>query len=250
MDIFNKAVAQLSDLFRSMTPGARITAALLLAVVVISLGYLFRSETTSADTYLMNGESLSAGDLHAAAAAFGKAHLEGYEIRARRSACPAGSRPPIWRLWPTPRLCRRSGPLRRMNSRPAAFGSHATAGSASHGITLQEELSLDFIRSMPGVDRAMVILDTETKPGFGQEVVKTASVSVKAIGSGSLEEKQVETIRYLVDSAVAGLKPDAVIVADVNTGQVYHAPGKRPRRPRQLSRRAAKVRGEIQPRHP
>ena len=42
MDFLNKAIAQLSDLFRSMTPGARITAGLLLAVVVVSMGYLFQ----------------------------------------------------------------------------------------------------------------------------------------------------------------------------------------------------------------
>ena len=41
MDFLNKAFAQLSDLFRSMTPGARLTAGLLLVVVIVSLGYLF-----------------------------------------------------------------------------------------------------------------------------------------------------------------------------------------------------------------
>ena len=42
MDFLNKSFAQLSELFRSMTPGARITTGLLLAVVVVSMGYLFR----------------------------------------------------------------------------------------------------------------------------------------------------------------------------------------------------------------
>ena len=40
MDFLNKAIAQLSELFRSMTPGARITAGLLLAVVVISVAVI------------------------------------------------------------------------------------------------------------------------------------------------------------------------------------------------------------------
>ena len=48
MDFLNKAFAQLSDLFRSMTPAARITAGLLLAVVVVSLVYLFRYQVIRA----------------------------------------------------------------------------------------------------------------------------------------------------------------------------------------------------------
>ncbi len=42
MDFLNKALAQFSDLFRSMTPGGRITAGLLLVVAVVSVGYLFQ----------------------------------------------------------------------------------------------------------------------------------------------------------------------------------------------------------------
>ena len=44
MDFLNKAFAQVADLFRSMTPGARLTAGLLLVVVVVSVGYLFTHE--------------------------------------------------------------------------------------------------------------------------------------------------------------------------------------------------------------
>ena len=55
-----KPLPNLNDLFRSMTPGARITAGLLLAVVVISLGYLFSFQVSSTDTYLMNGRSVQA----------------------------------------------------------------------------------------------------------------------------------------------------------------------------------------------
>ena len=44
MDFLNKAFAQFNDLFRSMSPGSRITAGLLLVVAVVSVGYLFQSE--------------------------------------------------------------------------------------------------------------------------------------------------------------------------------------------------------------
>ena len=49
MDFVNKAFAQASDLFRSMTPAARITTGLLLAAVVISVGYLFNHQNAAPD---------------------------------------------------------------------------------------------------------------------------------------------------------------------------------------------------------
>ena len=59
-------------------------------MVVISLGYLFRYDASSADTYLMNGEALSSRDLDAMAGAFGKVHLEGFEIQGSKIRVPHG----------------------------------------------------------------------------------------------------------------------------------------------------------------
>ncbi len=112
MDMFNKAVAQLSDLFRSMTPGARITAALLLVVVVVSIGYLFHYDASAADTYLMNGEPISASDMEAMVAAFGKAHLEGYVIQGSRIRVPRGQQAAYM------------GALADAKALPANFGSY------------------------------------------------------------------------------------------------------------------------------
>ena len=86
MDFLNKAVAQLSELFRSMTPGARLTAGLLLVVVVVSLGYLFRYETSGADVYLMNGEPIQGGEMNEMVAAFGKAGLTDFEIQGNKDS--------------------------------------------------------------------------------------------------------------------------------------------------------------------
>ena len=56
MDFLNKAFAQFSDLFRSMTPGGRITAGLLLVVAVVSVGYLFQHQVSGGDDYLFGGD--------------------------------------------------------------------------------------------------------------------------------------------------------------------------------------------------
>ena len=77
MDFLNKSMAQVSELFRSMTPGARITAGLLLAVVVVSMGYLFRQGTSGPDAFLFGGEPLSEGQLMRVEAAIAQAGLSG-----------------------------------------------------------------------------------------------------------------------------------------------------------------------------
>lgn len=58
MNALNQTLAQIRELFASMTPGARITAGLLLAVVVVSLGFLFQQATTGPDEYLFGGDPI------------------------------------------------------------------------------------------------------------------------------------------------------------------------------------------------
>src|SRR4029453_997085 len=90
MDFLNKSIAQWSELFRSMTPGARLTAGLLLAVVVVSMGYLFRQSATGPDAYLFGCEPLSAGQLPSVEAAIAAKGLSGYQREGNRIRVPAG----------------------------------------------------------------------------------------------------------------------------------------------------------------
>ncbi len=93
MEFLNRAIAQIADLFRSMTPGARITVGLLLTVVVVSLAYLFNHQSTSADYFLLGGDPIPSNQLPAIEAAFSKAKLGGYEIdSSHRIRVPAGQK--------------------------------------------------------------------------------------------------------------------------------------------------------------
>src|SRR5215470_9963560 len=92
MDFLNQAIAQVSDLFRSMTPGARITAGLLLAVVVVSVGYLFQQQAAGPDEYLFGGEYLTDGQLNQIDAAIAKANLSNYRREGNRILVPAGQK--------------------------------------------------------------------------------------------------------------------------------------------------------------
>src|SRR5688500_5664824 len=88
MDFLNTAYVQLSDLFRSMTVGARITAALLLAVVVVSISWLFQHQVSGGGTELFSGQSFSNSELTAMEAAFAQAGLNDYDVQGGRIRIP------------------------------------------------------------------------------------------------------------------------------------------------------------------
>ena len=70
MDFLNKAISQVSDLFKSMTPGAQMTAGMLLLMIVISLVYLLAFQSSKADRYLFGSQEFSDEDMAAMQRAF------------------------------------------------------------------------------------------------------------------------------------------------------------------------------------
>src|SRR5262249_4470963 len=92
MDFLNKGLAQISELFRSMTPAARVTAGLLLLVVVVALGYLFNHQLAGPDDYLFGGDAAPVGLLPKMEGALAKAGLSGYVIEGSRIKVPRGTR--------------------------------------------------------------------------------------------------------------------------------------------------------------
>lgn len=221
MDVLNRLTTQMNDLFKSMSPGARMTAGLLLVAVVVSLGYLFNTQQAGADAYLLNGQSFTADEMSSMEAAFGKAGLSDYTID--------GSRVRISKS----RQAAFLGALADENALPARFGDFLT-NAASGGspmdsksdredrmkIAKQRELQL-VLRSMHGIENAAVHYDVQKGNGFGRPSVTTASVSVKTRGLQALPESQVSSIRSLVAAAIAGLQPDSVTVVDLNGGRAY-----------------------------
>lgn len=222
MDFLNQAFAQLSELFKSMTPGARIASALLTAVVAISLGYLFKAGVQGPDGYLMGGAHFSASELPAMEAAFAKAGLSGYSIDGTQIRVPRAQQAAFM------------GALADAGALPANFGDYlmkATNDANPFLTGAQREQMLktaklkelsNIIRNMPGIEQAAVMYDVDSKSGLRREKVFTASVMVKPAGSLPLDEARVPMIRHLVAGAVAGLAPSKVTVIDQN-GRAYAA---------------------------
>ena len=220
MDFLNKLLAQLSDLFKSLSPGARMTAGLLLAAVVVSIGYLFNAQSAGADAFLLNGQSFTTEELTAMEGAFGKAGLSDYTVEGGRIKI-AKSRQAAY-----------LGAAADAGALPRSFGDHLSHAANNPGpftsraqqeemmkVAKQRELA-GIIRSMNGIENAVVHYDMQKRSGFGQSPTATASVSVKPRGNLQLNETQVPMIRSLVASAIAGLSPKSVTVVDIN-GRAY-----------------------------
>lgn len=226
MDFLNKAFAQLTDLFRSMTMGARITTALLLIVVVVSLAYLFRYHASGPSVYLMNGESFSADQSRIMEAAFAKANLSGWEYEGGRIRVPRSQQAAYMAaLAENDALPEVPGGAldKALNSlgNPFMDGQHRQQVIKA---ALQKDLSR-IIRNMKGIQNAWVTYDTDKKYGLNSEKTATAAVSVIPQGSEPLSPEQAASIRRLVSHSISGLQPEKVVVADLKNNRNYSGDG-------------------------
>ncbi len=217
MDFLNRALTQVKDLFLSMTPGARITAGLLLAVVVISLAYLFHGGLGGGETYLFSGEVFTPSEQQAMEAAFAKAGLSGFEFAGGRVRVPGNQQSAYVAALASGNALRRNfGDLTgKVLSDTNPFRPHETAAAALQWATA-EELSA-IIGKMNGIEDATVMFGSKDEPGLLHKKTRTASVTVKPRGNESLSPKLADSIRSMVASAEA-IERSNITVTDRNTG--------------------------------
>ncbi len=224
MELALQGFQQLRDFYLSLSAGARLLAVLLAAVVVVSLGFLFTQQVEQADAYLLGGRPFTAGELAAIEAAFAKAGLTGAVIEGNRIRVPRGQEA----LY--------VGAMADAGAIPPDFHTYLDKALAEQGPFVspqkreellrnakQKELAF-IIRSMPGIENAAVHYDVQRKSGLSRQVVATASVSVKPALGQQLDPERARMIKHLVASAIVGLKPENVTVADLN-GRVYAGTG-------------------------
>lgn len=227
MDFLNKSIAQLSELFRSMTPGARLTAGLLLAVVVVSVGYLFREGTTGPDAYLFGGTPLSDGQLTRIEAAIAKAGLSGAVREGNRIRVPSGQQskyvaavadgdalPPNYNTI--------------LEDAVGKTGPWETTVQAKARIKIAKEQTLsEIVRSMYWVESAVVLYDEHETRGLreiGTQKQATASVSVKPISGETLTPARAKNIQKLVAHAVT-MQASDVAITNLGEGGAFGSDG-------------------------
>ncbi|MGD9632088.1 MAG: hypothetical protein AB7G28_23300 [Pirellulales bacterium] len=215
MDFLNQAINQVSDLFRSMTPGARITAGLLLAVVIVSFGYLFQYQTAAPDEFLFGGQFLTDGQLVQIEAALGQAGLDDFERQGNRLLVPRGRRadylaaiadggalPPNFHNYLENALSE-GGPWESNEQRRERYR-----------VARQQMLS-DIIRHMHWVQDAVVLYDEQQTRGLRRTNVVTASVSVTPSLGETLDPRRSRELQRLVAHSVVGMRPEDVVVTSM-----------------------------------
>ncbi len=222
MDFLNRYFAQIRELFEGMTPGARITSALLLAVTVASLGYLFTSEfSPGGDAFLLDNRAFSSDELTPMLGAFAIAGLADAEIVGGRIRVPRGKE----MLYVAALADGGALPHDFSSILDNALNKSGTFEDKTKFQARQRYAKQRFLeemfRSMNCYARAGVMIDDDIKPGLRRERVWTAQVGIKPIGALPLDDDQIKSICRTMTGSVAGLKPEDVVVTDLNTGKSH-----------------------------
>ena len=223
MELLQKTYTQLADVVRSMTPAARLAAAALLTVVLGSLGYLLNQQVSPQQSYLLGGEMFSTSQLREMQMALGKAGLEA-TVEGARIKAPRGQESKYMAALAESSALPDFGGYLKKAVNGNGFMAYGPQQEARTKIAIQSELQL-VISQMKGIESASVLIDQESRRGFREANLVTASVGVRPRGTGSLDEQTVAAIRSFVASAWAGLKPEAVTVVDLSGPRLFPGTG-------------------------
>jgi flagellar M-ring protein FliF len=227
MDFLNKSIAQLSELFRSMTPAARVTAGLLLAVVVVSVGYMFRQTSAGPDAYLFGGEALPDGQLTRVEAAMAQAGLSGFVREGNRIRVPSGQQAQyLAAVADGGALPQNFDTILESAIDKGAMWESAAQQRERIKIAKQRTLS-DIVRAMHWVDDAVVLYDEQESRELGRLANTkrmTASVNVQPAVGEALDPRRAKMLQKLVASSV-NMSPEDVTVTNLGDGGAFGTGG-------------------------
>jgi type III secretory pathway lipoprotein EscJ len=224
MDAQQPSPSSRDRLSLAMTP-AQVIA---LGLVAASMGWavwLLRDRPTSEEVELLAGMALPSSEMAIMEAAFDRAQLTDHRTDGGRVWVPRSRQSAYMRALVDAEALPREfgGSLRRALEKNSPWQSKAVQGELLR-VATQEELSL-VICSMPGIERAAVLYDTESHHSLeGGGPAKTASVNVRTQPDMELDPARVQAIRVLVSASIAGLSPERVAVTDLRSGRVYVGP--------------------------
>ncbi len=219
MDFLNQATGQIRELFVSMTPAARVTALLLVGVIVVSLGYLFQHHSAGPDDYLFNGEFLPASDVDRAEAAIAQAGLNDYERVGNRLRVPGGHKAEY--LAAVAEAGALPPNFHSLLEDALDLGPFVDPETRRQRLKAAREQQLStIIRAMHGIEEAQVIYDMREPRGLSKTGQVTATVSVQPTPGEAIDAKRMKMIKKAVAGAIVGLTLEKVMV--VNLGDSTH----------------------------
>jgi flagellar M-ring protein FliF len=220
MGFLNQSMAQVRDLWTSMTPAARVTAALLLGVIGVSLGYLFQDYTGGAKEPLLSGAELSFDDANRMASAMAEAGLNDFDRQGNQIFIPRGQKATyLGAVASAGALPRNLDTMLLDETSNMSWLTDSKTRDARLKATRELMLSM-VIRKMDGIEDANVLFDVREEKGFNERLV-TAAVSVRPAAGEILSGRTRRLIREAVSKMVAGLDPKNITVLDLLAGTEY-----------------------------
>ncbi len=218
MNFLNEIGKQLRDLFASMTPASRIMAGLMIAVVLVSLGWIMSGGASSPKTeYLFGGRNSTDVELASMEAAFGNAQLGDYERVGQRIKIPSAKKAEY---------------LKALNTASALPGDHKSAFKTQLernnpfessdkwklGVDIARQQQLEnTIKNYNGIQLAIVNYD-EQRTGFGKKNDQVCFIAVQGFNGTPIPQNMLKNIQKIAAHTFAGLKEENVTVTDLGTG--------------------------------
>ena len=188
---------------------------MLLAVVVISVGYLFQYQTAGPDEFLFGGQYLPDGQINQIEAAIAKAGLNGQRREGNRILVPRGLKadylaavvdggaiPPNFHTY--------------LESALSAGGPWESNETTRVRLKIARQQMLgEIIRHMDWVEDAVVLYDEQQARGLRRTAQVTASVNVKPVLGESLDPRRASILQKLVAHSVVGMREEDVVVTSL-----------------------------------
>lgn len=206
-----------------VTP-AQIVAIGLVAAALGGSVWLARERPVAAEVPLLDDTSLTAAQLAKVEAALDRAGLTAYRTESGKVWVPRSKQSAYKRAVVDADAIPRPWGTRFHDAlKEGGVWASPAARAESLRVARQDELAL-VLASMPGIERASVMVDEEPRSGFQQESLKTASVGIHGAVGMPLDAERARAVRVLVAASVAGLDPERVAVTDLATGRVFSGP--------------------------
>lgn len=220
MDFLNKSFQQLTELFRSMTPAARITSGILLVAIAVSMIYLFQFQMSGGEAYLYGNREFSAEEVGQMEGAFGNSGLNDYEVVGNRIRVPRSERDQYYKALADnsaiPYSIQRD---KETSSLSNPFLSNAALNK--HDKAAKTEKLQRTIAELPKIANAYVQWDEHrVNPPFAN-MQKTCTVSVKPVGSHALTGEEFRAVSNIVRGALSGIRAEDIHITDLNSGEAW-----------------------------
>ena len=231
-NLFKENYAKLRDLYLSMTLGNRIVSALLLATLLISLGYLIVGSIKPVDpraktVRLYNGHPFTPNEMRAAEDAISRAGLQGHQWIGDQLQVPTSRQAAYIATLAENRVLGASG-MARIAAAEALTPWQSARMMDTQMLAAKEQDAVDAIRMITGIAHAKVV--TNRRPSWERNVwartqIMSVGVFVEAIENRPLNADAIGAIGQIIAPMFGITDMKEIRIVDTKHNRAYDGSG-------------------------